>query len=55
MTDQAPKAADESNSADGPNAKHPIKRFKLLSQDTLNRTLDRNSSPTNYLGTQKCS
>jgi hypothetical protein len=47
---QAPQAADQSSSADGESAKPPIKRFKLLSQDTLNRTLARNSPSTSTLG-----
>jgi hAT family C-terminal dimerisation region len=51
---QAPYAgaADDSNSADGASDKPTIKRFKLLSQNTLNRTLARNSSPTSTLETR---
>ena len=52
---QAPQASDESNSTDEPTAaaaaaKPPIKRFNLLSQDTQNHTLARNSSATSTAG-----
>jgi hypothetical protein len=46
MADRAIEASEplnESTSANGPSAKPPIKRFKLLSQDTLNRRAARDS------------
>jgi hypothetical protein len=46
------EASDGSNSTDEPPAKPPITRIKLLSQDTLNHTLVRNSFTASALGNQ---